>query len=48
MKPLTLIKVGFLKVVFSGGCQFDPLFIFQVELIQYQYNFVYTIVKQPI
>ena len=48
MKPLTLIKVGFLKVVFSGACQFDLLFIFQVELIQYQYNFVYTIVKQPI
>ena len=24
MKGLTLIKLGFLKVVFSGGSQFDP------------------------
>ena len=48
MKPLTLIKVGFLKVVFHGGRQFDPLFIFQEELTQYQYNFIYIIVKQPI
>ena len=48
MKPLTLIKVGFLQVVFYGGRQSDPLFIFQEELIQYQYNFIYIIVKQPI
>ena len=39
-----LIKMGFLKVVFLGG-QFDPsafhfLFIFQEELIKYQYNFM--------
>ena len=48
MKPLTVIKVGFLKLVFYGGRQFDPLFIFQEELIQYQYKFIYIIVKQPI
>ena len=34
--PLTLIRLGFLKVVFPGGCQFDPPFIFQEELIQLQ------------
>ena len=34
---LTLIRLGFLRVVFSGGWerggQFDPLFIFQEKLI---------------
>ena len=36
---LTLIRLGFLKVVFpwdGGGGQFDPPFIFQEELIQLQ------------
>ena len=34
-KQLTLIRLGFLKVVFPGGrgSQFDPLFLFQEELI---------------
>ena len=36
---LTLIRLRFLKVVFSGGeVNLNP-FIFQEELIQYQYNF---------
>ena len=37
---LTLIRLGFLKVVFSEGVQFEASFIFQEELIQYQYNFI--------
>ena len=38
---LTQIKMGFLKVFFSGGGGvIDPLFIFSEELIQYQYNFI--------
>ena len=33
-EPLTLIRLCFLRVVFSGGCQFDPSpFIFQEKLI---------------
>ena len=34
-KQLTLIRLGFLKVVFPGGrgSQFNPLFLFQEELI---------------
>ena len=32
-KSLTLIRLGFLKVAFPGGGQFDPPFIFQEELI---------------
>ena len=30
---LTPIRLGFLRVIFSGGFQFDPPFIFQEELI---------------
>ena len=41
---LTLITLGFLKVVFSGGkvslIPLPPYFIFQEELIQYHYNFM--------
>ena len=32
--------LGFLTVVFTGDGQFDPPFKFQVELMQYQYNFI--------
>ena len=44
---LALIRLGFLRVVFSGGAVNlaappfpPPPFIFQEELIQYQYNFI--------
>ena len=38
---LALIRLGFLRVVFSGGERhFDPSFIFQEELNLYQYNFI--------
>ena len=40
---LTLIRLGFLKVVISRGrgkAQFEPTFIFQEEIIEYQYNFI--------
>ena len=37
---LTLIRLGFWRVVFPGGGQFDPAFMFPEELILYQYNFM--------
>ena len=43
LSSLTLIRLGFLKVVFpgeGGWVQFDPPFIFQEELIYFQYNFI--------
>ena len=41
MECLTLIRLGFLRVVFSsGGSQFDLPLISREELIQYQYNFM--------
>ena len=33
LNSLILIKLGFLRVAFSGGAQFDPSFLFQQELI---------------
>ena len=33
LETLTLIRLGFLRVVFSGGGQSEPPFIFQEELI---------------
>ena len=47
---VTLIRLGFLKVVFSarggggGGSIYIP-FIFQEKLIQYQYNFMQLLKK---
>ena len=42
MKILTLIRLGFLSVVFSEGGtgQFDPPIVFREELIYYQDNFM--------
>ena len=37
---LTLIRLDFVKAVFSGGSQFETLFIFQEELLKYRYNFI--------
>ena len=47
---LTLIRLNFSKEIFSVGVfNFSPPFVFQEELIQYQYKFTFfTIVKQLI
>ena len=38
---LTLIRLGFLEVFFlEWESQFDSIFIFQVELIQYKQNLI--------
>ena len=33
LNSLILIRLGFLRVPFSGSAQFDPSFLFQQELI---------------
>ena len=38
--PLTLRRLGFLKVVFFQGGQLEPHFLFQEGLTQYHYNFI--------
>ena len=39
-KTLTLIRLGFLKLVFPGGVNLMSLFIFQEELIWFRYNYI--------
>ena len=36
-------KTGILRTIFSGVGQFDPSFIFQEKLIQYQYNVMHLL-----
>ena len=46
---LTLIGADFWSVLFSGeGGEYNSLFIFQEDIIQYQYNFAQLLNKQPI
>ena len=46
---LTLIGADIWSVLFSGeGGEYNSLFIFQEEIIQYQYNFAQLLNKQPI
>ena len=41
--------MDFWSVLFSGeGGEYNSLFIFQEEIIQYQYNFAQLLNKQPI
>ena len=40
LKALTLIRLGFLKLVFPGGVSLTSLFILQEELIWFQYNYM--------